>query len=176
MATMNLITMMNRAWDDRQSLSPDRLEEIVKNLLSHAHVNYDRVLRANGYPEDKAFYVFQDILVFIALSDGDFLQGEYDAYVKYCNWAGIQPLSVDDCRALYKRTTTDRVADDISLLKSYRYHIDEDKYTALVYACCLLSLLGDKQFDENEYYIIRCFFDSSVDYCPSTWEQFKIEW
>lgn len=37
-------------------------------------------------------------------------------------------------------------------------------------------LVGRQIFDENEYYILRCFFeDDSYDYCPSTWEQFKRE-
>ena len=27
------------------------------------------------------------------LSDGDFLQGEYDAYCKFCNYANIKPLT-----------------------------------------------------------------------------------
>lgn len=173
---MNLVQMMNYAWDKRQSNSAEELECYVRNLLSHAHVDYDRIFRANGYPEDKAFYAIQTVLIFISLSDNDFLQGEYDAYVKYCNWAGIKPLTVADCRAFYERNTTQRLVDDISLLKSYRYQLGDDLYDSMVTAFCLISLLGDKAFDENEYYIIRCFFDEGIDYCPSNWEQFKREW
>jgi hypothetical protein len=35
---------------------------------------------------------------------------------------------------------------------------------------------GDKAMDENEYYILRCFFEAGYDYAPSTWQQFKDEW
>ena len=173
---MNLIELMNYAWDKRQSCNANELEDMVRNLLSHSHANYDGILSSNGYPEDKTFYVFQNILIYISMSDSDFLQGEYDAYVKYCNWAGIRALSVDDCKAFYNRTSTDKLSEDIYLLKSYRYHLDDNHYESMVLAFCILSLLGDKAFDENEYYIIRCFFDDSVDYCPSNWTQFKKEW
>ena len=43
--------------------------------------------------DDLIFYPFQEIFVFIMLSDDDFLQGEYDAYCKYCGFAGFKPLS-----------------------------------------------------------------------------------
>ena len=49
-------------------------------------------------------------------------------------------------------------------------------YEAMVLAFCYLCLHGDKAMDENEYYILRCFFEQGVDYAPSSWQQFKDEW
>ena len=109
-------------------------------------------------------------------SDGDFLQGEYDAYCAFCKYAGIEQLSVNDVNSLYDRLTVDKVASNINAISSCRNQIDDNKYEAMVLAFCFLSLLGDTSFDENEYYIIRCFFLDDYDYCPSDWETFKREW
>ena len=108
--------------------------------------------------------------------DGEFLQGEYDAYCKFCKWAKIQALTVADVNALYSRTSVDRVIEDIKLINGLREFIDGDNYNAMVLGWCYLSLLGDGKFDENEYYIIRCFYDARYDYLPRDWAQFKREW
>ena len=57
-----------------------------------------------------------------------------------------------------------------------RESIEPDKYEALILAFCYLCLQGDKAMDENEYYILRCFFEKGYDYAPATWQQFKDEW
>ena len=88
----------------------------------------------------------------IMLSDDDFLQGEYDAYCKFCKYANIEPLSVADCRSLYGRTSVDKLAENINFLSKLRDSIDSSKYEAMVLAFCYLCLQGDKAMDENEYY------------------------
>lgn len=181
MKPMNLVQLMNYAWDNRYSSTAEELQENVRNLISHAYVKYDTIFRdycarKGEVYDDRVFYAFQRIFVFVTNSDGDFLQGEYDAYVKYCNWACINPLSVDDCKALYNRTSVDVLSNDIRTLSALRDRIDDSVYEAMVVGFCFLSLLGDRAFDENEYYILRCFFKDGYDYCPSTWEQFKREW
>ena len=102
-------------------------------------------------------------------------QGEYDAYVKFCELAGYQCLTVDECKSFYKRKTTSDLAESIRTIKNYRYNVSTNNYEAMIVAFCYLCLLGDKAMDENEYYIIRCFFDESEDYCPSDWATFKRE-
>lgn len=178
---MNIITMMDMAWEKRQELAHEEMEEKFKNLISHAFVEYESAYKAYCQSEnieynERIFVVFQHIIVFLSFSDGQFLQGEYDAYVKYCNWARINPLSVDDCRSLFNRLPVEDILADIELLTCTREFIDPDNYFAMVLGFCYFSLFGDKAFDENEFYIIRTFFEQGYDYCPATWEQFKAEW
>ena len=126
--------------------------------------------------KDDVFYLFQRLIIWHTMSDGDFLQGEYDAYCKYCDWARIQPLTVADCKNLASRLTVDEIVNDLQLVCGLRDSINPENFTALVQGFCYMSLLGDKQLDENEYYLLKCFFKKGYDYCPDTWDQFKKEW
>ena len=178
---MNLISMMNQAWQRKNEVSAEEFEIKVKNLISHAFVEIERMYvdfcKSKGYEyKDDVFYIFQRLIIYFIFTDGDFLQGEYDAYVKYCNWAKIEPLTVDDCKNLYNRLSTEDIVNDIKLINGIRDSIDPVNFTALVQGFCYMSLLGDKSFDENEYYILRCFFQDGYDYCPADWETFKREW
>lgn len=181
MSSLNMIENMNKAWDEKQRLDLDTYKQHCKNLITHAFVELEKMYK--GYCsnkgveyKDEIFYSFQRILVYIMKCDGEFLQGEYDAYCLICDWAGIEPLSVNDVNALYSRTTSDDVISDIDLITGVREYMNPDNYRAMVLSFCYLSLLGDGSFDENEYYIIRCFYKPGYDYVPSTWEQFKQEW
>ena len=179
---INLISLMNTAWNRRQEVSVQDYQEKVKNLLSHSFVDIENLFidwcKQNGKTyNNEVFIVYQHVFIFMMLCDGDFLQGEYDAYVKYCNWAKINPLSVEDCKKVHSNLTVkEDLTRDIHFLVSLRDSIPADNYESMVQGFCYLSLLGDKSFDENEYYILRCFFEAGYDYCPSTWEQFKREW
>ena len=178
---MNLINMMNQAWQRKNEVSAEEYEIKVKNLISHAFVEIERMYvdfcKSKGYEyKDDVFYIFQRLFIYFIFTDGDFLQGEYDAYVKFCNWAKIEPLNVADCRSLNDRLTSQEIVNDIKLINAVRDAVDPENFTAMVQGFCYMSLLGDKSFDENEYYIIRCFFQSGYDYCPADWETFKREW
>ena len=178
---MNMIALMNAAWSKRQQSTAEQYEEYVKNLVSHSFVQYESMYKAYCNEkhikyEDQVFYVYQHIFVFLMKCDGEFLQGEYDAYCKYCNWAKIQPLSVSDVNALYARMKVEDLARDINLLTGLRPSIDAASYEAMVLGFCYFSLLGDRSFDENEYYVIKCFFENGYDYVPATWDRFKNEW
>ena len=79
-----MISLMNYAWDQRQKVDAATYQDQCRNLLSHAYADLtnmynDYCVRQNVKNEDLIFYTFQEIFVFIMLSDGDFLQGEYDA-------------------------------------------------------------------------------------------------
>lgn len=178
---INMLDLMDVAWNRRQNVSNDEFEDKIKNLISHSFVEYERLFKVycekeNQKYEEEVFVIYQHIFVFMMLSDGDFLQGEYDAYCKYCQWAGFKPLSVSDTRELYQRLGVDVLANDISTLVELREFIDPENYEALVQGFCYLSLAGDREFDENEYYILRCFFERGFDYAPATWTDFKNEW
>ena len=178
---MNMLTHMDKAWNEKRRLDVNTYQEHCKNLISHAYMElvkmYKDFCRNKGQVyKDEVFYMFQRIFVFIMKCDGEFLQGEYDAYVNFCRYAGIQALSVNDIKNLYARKSTNDLSESISYINSFRSYIDDSKFEALVLAFCYLSLLGDKSFDENEYYIIRCFFDRNYDYYPKDWATFKNEW
>ena len=178
---LNMVSLMNIAWDRRCNSSHEEFEVMIKNLLSHSFVELERIYQDWCYDKgrtynDEVFYLYQRIIISIMLCDGEFLQGEYDAYLKYCSWAGFKALSVSEVRSLHSRISSDELIADINLITGMREYFDPENYEALVKGFCFFSLAGDKSFDENEYYIIRCFFDSYYDYVPSTWEQFKREW
>lgn len=176
---MDLIKLMNYAWDKRVNLGAETLQEHCVNLLSHAYVDmngiyYEHCRRENRPTTNINFRVFETIMIALMKCDGDFLQGEYDAYIKFCNYCGYQYKSANEIRSM--NVDFNQVVSCIKLIISYRREISYDHYEALILAFCYLSLLGDKSFDENEYYIIRCFFEEELDYCPSDWQTFKREW
>lgn len=178
---INMIDLMNTAWSKKNSCSSDEFAEKIKNLLSHSFVEVERIYKdycsRNGIKYDQqVFLVYQHIFIFLMKCDGEFLQGEYDAYLKYCDWANIQPLKVERVNELYNEMSVDVLTNDIKLLVGLRDSIDPENYEAMVQGFCYLSLSGDRCFDENEYYILRCFFEDGYDYQPSDWEQFKREW
>ena len=178
---LDLVKLMNIAWERRKESTAEEYEEKVKNLISHAFVEYENIYVSyckdkNIKYNDDVFYLFQRLILWNCLADDEFLQGEYDAYCKYCSWAKINPLTVEDCKALVRRTSRDAIVADLSLITKLRDAVDPENYQAMVQGFCYMSLLGDKSFDENEYYLIRCFLKDGYDYCPSTWEQFKREW
>lgn len=168
--SINMIDLCNLAWDRKNKFTPEEYYEKTKNLLSHAYVDCSKIIG-----EDKTFVAFQRILVFFMLCDNDFLHGEYECYKTFCQYAKYKPLSADDCRSLYNRLTVDDLTDEIATLVNLRNRIDPDDFEAMVQGFAYFCLTGDKAMDENEYYILRCFFQS-CDYAPSTWEQFKREW
>jgi hypothetical protein len=167
---INMIELCNLAWDRKSKLAPSEYYVKTKNLLSHAYVECGRILG-----REKVFVAFQRILVFLMLCDEDFLQGEYDCYKTFCDYAKYEALTVSECRSLYNRLSVDDLTDEISTLVRLRDSIDPENYEAMVQGFCYFCLSGDKAMDENEYYILRCFFQGS-DYAPSSWDQFKREW
>lgn len=167
---INMIELCNLAWDRKSKLAPSEYYVKTKNLLSHAYVECGRILG-----REKVFVAFQRILVFLMLCDDDFLQGEYDCYKTFCDYAKYEALTVSDCRSLYNRLSVDDLTDEIATLVKLRDSIDPENYEAMVQGFCYFCLSGDKAMDENEYYILRCFFQGN-DYAPSSWDQFKREW
>ena len=176
MKPMNLKDLMNYAWRERQNKNGEQFSTACMNLCSHAYAEINGIIGYNEENQQKLFIAFQHLFVFVMKADNDFLQGEYDAYCKFSKWAGYTPLKVEEVNNLYNRLSVDTLVQDINFIASFRSQIDDNKYEALVLAFCYLSLLGDSSFDENEYYIIRCFFDNGYDYCPSDWATFKKEW
>lgn len=167
---INMIELCNLAWDRKSKLAPSEYYVKTKNLLSHAYVECGRILG-----REKVFVAFQRILVFLMLCDEDFLQGEYDCYKTFCDYAKYEALTVSECRSLYNRLSVDDLTDEIATLVKLRDSIDPENYEAMVQGFCYFCLSGDKAMDENEYYILRCFFQGN-DYAPSSWDQFKREW
>lgn len=178
---INLVKMMNEAWDARQRYDADVLGDLVVKKIAPAFNDYESMFiqfckeEGNQY-KDEVFIVYQHIFLFFMLCDDDFLQGEYDAYCKFCKWANIKPLSTDRMRELYREIKVDTLINDIGLLFRLRNSIPAAKYEDMVQGFCYLTLLGDRAFDENEYYILRCFYEVGYDIQPSDWEAFKKEW
>lgn len=176
---MYMVNDMNEAWSDMKNYSNEKNQEYVRNLLSHTYVLMDdawkELSRKNRQTyDDNAFYIFQKILVQFMLCDNEFLQSEYDCYCKFCLDAHFKPLTVDACKSLYNRTSIEELARNIAFVCSLRSAIGEREFHAMVRGFCHFCLLSDHKMDENEYYILACFYNSSEK--PATWAQFKKEW
>lgn len=177
---INMVSMVKFAKKQRLANAVEQFEELAKNLLSHAFVEVEGVFlqyceRNKKRYNHEVFTVFQHLFIFLTLSDGHFLHDEYDMYCKYCAWAKFKPLSIADCRMLYDKLTVQNLLSDIRFLTSLRQYTSPEYYTAMVQGLCFIALLGDLEFDENEYYILRGFFQSGFDTFPDSYAKFKIE-
>lgn len=172
---MNVIEMMNKAWEERQKYTHEKNETIFVRLLAKGYQKISKYY-SSIQPDygDTLFILVQDLLIWFIMSDSDFLQGEYDAYVNYCEWADYQPLTTEQCLERYKKLTVDHVVDIVNHISKTRGQIPEEDYQSFVASFCYMSLFGDRDVDKEEYSIISCFFTSDDDYCPN-WEKFKKE-
>lgn len=172
---MNMITLMNEAWDDCNLYTHEQNEVSFKNLLSHGFAEMDRFYhKANPDYGGRLFVLVQDLIIWFILADRELLRGEYDAYVKYCEWADIKPLSAKQIVERHEELDIEYIRKTVKHLSEARDYIPEDDYEAFVTSLCFLSLFGDKEVDKEEYGIIANFFNKAHDYCPS-WEKFKKE-
>ena len=178
MKSINLIECMNFAWKKRNSLSSTEYKRQTFNLITHAFNGvYDAIDEFTGQEKfNKLFITFQHVFIYLMKCDDQFLQGEYDVYCDFCKWCKYNSLKVEEVNNLYKKLDTNIIIEDIRLILNHRNQIGDEKYNLLVLAFCCFSLLGDQSFDENEYYIIRCFLYSDIDVFPRNWETFKKEW
>lgn len=173
---MNIVEILREAWKDRNKYNYPKQEEIFKNLISHGYNKINKIYRKKD-PEygDTLFIVIQDILIWIIFSDQEFIQAEYDAYLKFADYANFEPLSVQKCIDRKKQLDVDYVISLINHIVAARKHIPENDYESFVKSLCLISMFGDSEIDKEEYELISCFFTSEGDYSPS-WEDFLKEW
>ncbi len=179
--SINMITLMNEAWAARCQETHSVFEDQTKNLLTHAFVEYENLTKRTLQQQGKSYHngvfkIFESLMAWLMICDGDFLQGEYDAYCKFCKWAGEYDKSPDELRALCNNTPIEDVIESIQALLAFRPYISGDNYRAMVKGFCYLSLAADKELDKNEYLLLNCFFEPGFDYAPRDWEAFKNEW
>ncbi len=172
---MNLTQLFNEAWQARCSNSHEGAEVEFKNLLSHGFVAMERELRKviPNYDEN-LFYMVQRILARLIVIDGEYLQGEYDAYVKYCDWANFEALSVARLKELGSSVSFDTFKDYANLILATRPLIGEQNYRCFVLSLCYMSLFGDKKIDEAEYKMITWFLDPKKDEWLSWDDYYKL--
>lgn len=174
---LDMVQIFKNAFEERRNVPYEQFKEECKNLLTHLFVAAEKVFKeycdnSNSKYNDDIFYATQNILVYIALADGEFLQGEYDIYKLFCNWVNIEPLSVEDFKTLYERLNDKTVIDAIKVYLTCRMTMDPADYQALVSALSYFAYAGDNEIDEKEYYIIRAFYDPKFDNVPLTWQEF----
>ena len=174
---MDIVALFDEAWDLKRENTHERSEEMFKNLISHGFVAFEEFFKdlLKDEYDDDLFYVIQKVLTYLIYADGDCLQGEYDAYVKYCDWAGFQACTVSELEQLYDDIDYDGLTDDLDVIIEYRDRIPEDDYRALVLGLCLFCFMGDDEIDEDEYAIVSFFLQQPEDYAPD-WETFKRDW
>ena len=167
--------MMREAYDDYQSSTREKNDEIFKNLISHGYVKikklYQKVDKDYG---DTFFNVTQDLVIWLMFADGQYSQMEYDAYYQFCEYAGFKPLSVTECSKRKKELGIDYIMSLVQHIVMTRHRIPDDDYESYVKSLCFLAVLGYKDLVKDEYTLISYFFNEETDYCPS-WEQFNQE-
>ena len=177
---MNFVKIVDHAWNMKKQYGYERTQEMFRNSLSYPYVEiYNEHIKKcqneNRPTSSMLIYkVFENIIIHIMKCDDDFLQGEYEAYILFTKYCGYRNFTADEIRNMpFDR---DRLIRCIDMLKSYRFAISEENYESMIQGFCHLIFLGDNQIDENEFYILRCFFDDAYDECPIDWESFKREW
>ena len=172
---MNIVEMLRDAQEDINKFNYDQNETIFKNLLSHGYTKISAIYKKmDADYGDTLFTVVQDILIWLMFSDGQLIQGEYDAYLLFCDYADYKPLSVEKCVERSKKLTVDYLISLIKHIAAARKHIPEDDYEAFVKSLCHMVLFGDQEIDHEEYELLACFLTSDDDYCPS-WDEFQKE-
>ena len=58
--SMNMISLMNYAWDQRQKVSAETYQEQCRNLLSHAYVDLNNLYVAFSSPSLKSKILFKE--------------------------------------------------------------------------------------------------------------------
>ncbi len=177
---INLVNDLKWAYDYCKKHEVNTFTEAFKNLISHAFAEMEAEIKAvltdkNQEYTGFLFFLVQDILIFTMFSDCDLIKQEYDAYVKFCDWAGYRPLTPDELSKRLDEIEVDKIAEDIKFLLSMRELIDGSKFDSFVKGLCCFCFMGDRKLDENEYYILRSFYERDYDYKPETWEDCKAE-
>lgn len=178
MEKLNMVEQIKNAMSERNRIPYETYKDHCKNLLTHSFVFIEKRFKEfckerNDEYKDQVFYCYQDILVYLMLCDGEFLQGEYDIYKLLCEWAGFDALSVNDIKALYERLTDTRVIESIKLVSAARPTMEDADYRALTSGLSYFAFAGDTEIDEKEYYILRTFYNPHFDEVPLTWNEFK---
>lgn len=177
---IDLIELLKLARDRRKSCVSTEYWTKTKNLLSHAYVDYKDIYveyckdKGEEY-NDKVFYIFQHVLVFLMMSDGRVGYREYESYKVFCEFAKVEPLTKKDIAALYDRLTVDDLVQELSLLGDLREYIEADNFEAMVQGFCYFAIDDKKKLNKNQYYILRGFFASYYDTCPDSWFAFKLK-
>lgn len=176
--SLDMVAQMREVSVARRKNDSAAYRKTCCDLLCRGYGGLTDACRACGDPtaESTVFYAFQHILTYLILSDGDFLQGEYDLYAAFCRSTGFSPLTVGNVRQLYRDLHTDDLVRDIRLIAAMRPQMPADDFEALTRGMCFLALIGDKTFDEDEYRLLRCLYDKTADKIPDSWEDFKSQW
>lgn len=181
MKQMSMIIDMKEAWNTRSQVSHEQYELYFKDMVSNmyhcvenAYIEYCK--KTSTEYKSQVFYSFQELFAVIILADNQILQGEYDAYLKYCSFAGFKPLDSKELKKLIAQIDDNRILTHIHLIDSLRDHISDDDYSTFIRSLCYLSLMGDKVFDEREYSLIRNFYREGYDEVPNSFEELKKEW
>lgn len=178
---LNMIDLVNEAWEYRYKYTSESYTNLCQKLLSSAYIKIDKdydnyCIKNNIKNEEIVFVIFQRVIISFMLTDGDFHQEEYDAYCNFCDCANIKPLTMQRCREIYNIMDVITIAQFVSKLIKSRETVDPNEWKKMILGFCCLCLMGDKAMDEDEYYILRCFFEDGFDYKPKSWENFKREW
>lgn len=178
---INMIRLMDVAWDDKYKYNDDTYKQYCRNLISHAYQKlnskYDQYCKEQKIENDQMIFItFQRVYVAIMLCDGDFLQSEYDTYLLFCKNANFKPLSVEECKNLYGRMDAKEILNRAASIKKLRELVSPEDYESMVLGFCYLCLQGDRTMDENEFYILSMFFEPGYDLFPDSWDRFKKEW
>lgn len=177
---IDLIELLKLARDRRKHCVSKDYWTKTKNLLSHAYVDYkemyvDFCKKKGEEYNDKIFYIFQHMLVFLMMCDGRVGYREYESYKVFCEFAKIEPLTKKDISALYDRLTVDSLVQEMSLLSDLREYIEADDFEAMVQGFCYFAIDDKKKLHKNQYYILRGFFEDKYDTCPNSWFSFKLK-
>ena len=174
---IDLVDQLKLAWQERVDFSHERREENAVALLKRVHDEYATTIRSHlasiGQPyANQAFTALQNVLVYLCCCDGQYSQGECDAYTKLCYRIGMRPLSVEEVRSKANNMSISVLTKNIAVFTFFRDRLSAPIiFEYLISGLCTFAFLGTGKLNENEFYVLKTFLNTGFDWFPQTWEQ-----
>ena len=176
---INLVEQFQLAWQEKQNFSHERREENTVALLKRVHDEYASTVRnylsSIGRPYDnQVFTALQNVLVYLCCCDGQYSQGEADAYTKLCYRIGMSPLSVSEFKSKAESMSMSVLTKNIAVFTFFRDKLSSPIiFEYLISGLCMYAFLGTNELYENEFYVIKTFLNTGFDWFPESWEMLK---
>ena len=169
---MDFVIMVDNAFYCKRTYTLDAYEDQAARLLSDGHYALERWGDQMAYKTGKSqgnlmFAFLKNVMMFFIAFDGQLRQGEYNIYKKWCKKCGFTPSSASELSAYSDRYSVSEYVKNVDLLARVRDEIDSTHYQNMVYGLIMLAVSCESTFTEEAYNVLKRFFRSGVDNCPS---------
>ncbi|MBQ8380309.1 MAG: hypothetical protein IJY18_00285 [Clostridia bacterium] len=170
---MNFPIMVDNAYYCLRTQSPDEYKNQIVRLISDAYYALDRCMDALSYSVNKstegfAFSLIKNIMLLMMTENNSISYSkEYDVYCRFCQKVGYEPVSQSALTGHQSRLTDNNYINTIKSISYHREKMNSTNYQNLIYGLIMLAIIDEGRFTEDMYTVLKPFFNSSADRCPS---------